>query len=259
MDRHNYYRITYHLITTLKQDPRVLGLVALGSMAEVSRKPDRWSDHDFFVITEPGAQEDFRTNRNWLPDPERIVLHARETAHGVKTLYDDGHLLEFAVFDADELHVARANDYRVLFDRADITAHMAQISTPPDSTPPVDPAREFALLLAVLHVGAGRYARGEQISAHAFVKSHALHHLLRLLTHLHGADHTARDTLDPLRRFEQAFPDKGAAINAALLRPTPETALALLDIAVRHAQDTLPDYPAAAVEVVREMLNGFVG
>jgi hypothetical protein len=56
-------------------------------MARRDYEPDRWSDHDFFVITTPGEQEAFRADPSWLPDRERIVLSYRETPHGVKALY----------------------------------------------------------------------------------------------------------------------------------------------------------------------------
>ena len=45
---------TRQLVQTLESDARVLGLVALGSMASETYR-DQWSDHDFWVITTPGA------------------------------------------------------------------------------------------------------------------------------------------------------------------------------------------------------------
>src|SRR5439155_1580337 len=103
----------------LATDERVLGLVALGSMSG-EPPPDQWSDHDFFVISRPGEQERMRTELSWLPDGEEIVLAYRETAHGVKVLYRDAHLLEFAVFDPEEMSVARINRFRVLLDRGGV-------------------------------------------------------------------------------------------------------------------------------------------
>lgn len=100
----------------------MLGLVAVGSMAS---GPDPWSDHDFLVIAEPGATEALRTDPTWLPHHERLVLHFRETGHGVKAVYDDGHLVEFAVFAPDEIGLALMNRTRVLLDRADVTARVA--------------------------------------------------------------------------------------------------------------------------------------
>ncbi len=79
-----YEAFTESLRVRLEEDPRVLGLVALGSMARQDYEPDRWSDHDFFVITRSGEQEAFRGDRSWLPRSDRIVLSYRETPHGVK-------------------------------------------------------------------------------------------------------------------------------------------------------------------------------
>ncbi|HEY0372989.1 MAG TPA: hypothetical protein VGD79_13370, partial [Thermoanaerobaculia bacterium] len=112
----NYHAFTDQLAATLTADPRILGLIALGSMAEVGgRLPDRYSDHDFFVITQHA--EAFRATTEWLPHAGRIALWFRETPHGCKAVYDDGHLVEYAVFTPDELQLARVNDYRVLLDR----------------------------------------------------------------------------------------------------------------------------------------------
>jgi hypothetical protein len=75
-------------------------------MADRDYAPDEWSDHDFFVITPPGGQEALREDLSWLPRADRVALSFRETGHGLVVLYDDGHLLEFAVFELDELALA---------------------------------------------------------------------------------------------------------------------------------------------------------
>jgi hypothetical protein len=64
MNSADYHRFSEELRSGLQQDERVLGLVALGSMAEWDYLPDAWSDHDFFVVTQPGTQEAFRNE--WL-------------------------------------------------------------------------------------------------------------------------------------------------------------------------------------------------
>lgn len=251
-----YHYFTRRLQANLEADARVTGLVALGSMAEDSRLPDAWSDHDFFVITVPDVQEDLRRDLGWLPDHDQIVLRIRETAHGLKVLYGSGHLLEFAVFDEAELATVKANDYRVLLDRAAITPIMAQISRPQQSERDYDAARDFAMVIALIYVGAGRYARGEQLSAHAFIKLYVLHHLLPLLAHLLDSENKTRlDNLDAFRRFEQVFPQAGAEINQALLLPPLEAAQALLTVAECCARPALPDYPAQAVQTVRDYLE----
>ena len=129
MQLHQYRAFTATLADTLARDPRVVGLIALGSMAEQDYLPDRWSDHDFFVITKPGAQEAFRADLAWLPDHQRIAFRLREGPHALRVVYDTGHILELVVFDADEMNGAYANRYRVLIDRGDVTARIAAVAT----------------------------------------------------------------------------------------------------------------------------------
>src|SRR3954451_8401798 len=105
----DYRAFTEELRTRLTDDERVIGLVALGSMADRDYSPDEWSDHDFFVITEPGGQEALRVDLDWLPRREEVALAMRETEHGLLVLYEDGHMLEFAVFDLDEIALAGVN------------------------------------------------------------------------------------------------------------------------------------------------------
>src|SRR6266478_1296167 len=159
MDRDAYGRFSERLRERLAADERVLGLVALGSMSG-EPPPDRWSDHDFFVISRPGEQERMRTELSWLPDGEEIVLAYRETAHGVKVLYRDAHLLEFAVFDPEELSVARVNRFHVLLDRGGIADRMRALRERTagdlaDRRP--DPRWLAGQMLTALLVGAGRY------------------------------------------------------------------------------------------------------
>ena len=117
MDINTYNIFTQSLFANLRRDHRVLGLVAVGSMAGTLTQPDEWSDHDFLAVTAPGAEEEYRTSTHWLPEYRPIVLHLRETAHGVKVLYDDGHLLEYAFFNAEDFHLVKINSYRILIDR----------------------------------------------------------------------------------------------------------------------------------------------
>lgn len=255
MDIHAYNAFTEQLITNLTPDPRVLGLVALGSMAQQSRLPDAWSDHDFFVITQAGVQESFRQDVSWLPNAAYIVINVRETAHGLRVVYQNGHLIEFAIFDEQELHLAKVNDYRVLFDRATIAAQMVQI-VEDSSRSSFDAARSMAMFLGQLIVGAGRAARGEVLSAHQIIKQLALVDLLALLeAYLPAPDKAPLDNFNPTRRFEQVYPALGAQINAMLLQPPIAAAQSLLELADRHLRAVLPDYPTQAVEVTRRYLE----
>lgn len=237
----------------------MLGLVALGSMAGEDTKPDRWSDHDFFVVVRTGEQEPFRTGLSWVPDASDLVLTYRETAHGLKALYRNGHLLEFAVFDPEELHLAKVNRYRVLFDRGGIAEAMARVrqeTVTAISAPGMGDRERFGQFLANLLVAGARAARGERLSARQLI-GYALQHLILLLArHVpKEADHPL-DDLDPSRRFERSWPTLGRDLDAALEAPAGEAARGLLEIARRELAGRLAGYPAEAVETVEMGLEG---
>lgn len=200
----DYRAFTEQLVATLTADPRILGLVALGSMAERGRLPDAFSDHDFFVIAEDA--EGLRGTTEWLPDAERIAFWFRETAHGCKAVYDDGHLAEYAVFTPDELQLARVNDYRVLLDREHIEERMADVARRRDAPP----SREWlhGMFLAHVLVAAAREQRGEILSARWL-----LAHAMRFLAQILGG---GNDDLDPLRRFPHADLERATSAGALL-------------------------------------------
>lgn len=256
MKPEQYRAFITQLSANLQADERARALILVGSTADQSHAPDEWSDHDFFVITTSGTQEHFRTQFDWLPDYQSIVLTVRETEHGLKVLYDSGHLLEFAIFDAEEVDNARVNDYSVAFDRADITGKIQQQAVPAGVMPysTTDRSRDMKMVLCLLVVGAGRVRRGEAISGQLFIRSHALRHLLQILAQTLPADDKSRlDNLDPFRRVEQVFPELGAEINAAISRPPLDAALGLLDIYEQYLCD-LDGFSVEAVATVRRFL-----
>ena len=253
MTPEDYAKFTERLRERLADDERVLGLVALGSMAAIDYVPDAWSDHDFFVIVASGEQARFRTDLSWLPDRERVAFSFLETEHGVKVVYDDGHLLEFAVFDDRELDLARVNRYRVLLDRGDLERRMGElraVTVRATEGSARDDVWLFGQFLTNLLVGVGRYWRGERLSGHAFVKKHAVNHLLVLLARHAPAERASLlDDLDPWRRFDLVHERLGAEIDALLGEPVPVAASGLLDLAVREL-GRVPAFPAAAADLV---------
>jgi hypothetical protein len=138
------------------------------------------------------------------------VLWHRETAHGMKAIWDDGHLAELAVFDPIELRLARVNRYRVLLDRADVAGQMRALreATAARGAAELPDERWVAgQFLGALLVGAGRAARGESLSGHVLVRSVALAHLLDLVRrHVPPAAGAVLDDLDPFRRVERGWP-----------------------------------------------------
>lgn len=254
MNTSDFQHFTTQLQQSASDDPQILGLIALGSMANLTRQ-DMWSDHDFFLIVETGLQEHYRQHLTWLPQYEEILFYFRETAHGLKVMYRNAHLIEFAVFDVAELSLARVNDYAVLVDKADLGQRMAPLQQASISSP-IHIQREFYHFLSLLQVGAGRVARGEVLSGQIFIKTYALGHLLRLLLALKPNANMARlDNLDVYRRFEQVFPEWGQELQDYLLQPPVECALSLLAF-IEREMNGLKELDKVAVDTIRGFLVG---
>lgn len=249
-----YRRYTRALIESLEGRSGVLGLVALGSMAERGETPDDYSDHDFFVIVEPSFAEAFRNSGEWLPNAGRVRLRYRETAHGVKAVYDDGHLIEFAVFTPEEIGLARVNRFRILIDRADIDQRMTQVVRATEAQLKAEAPSDGWLagqLLTDILVGASRAARGERLSG-ADRLYQATKWFLRLVER-HQPDESAphRDNLDVLRRVHLVHPKLGAELERSLSRPISERALLLLELTEREIAPRMPEFPIAALVAIR--------
>src|SRR5262245_52099496 len=126
MEQRAYEQFTRTLVERLSADERVLGLIALGSMADPSRR-DEWSDHDFWVITGTGAQQFFLTDLSWLPNASEIILEFRQGDQYQTVLYRDGHSVEFAVFDREQMTYGKTIQYAVLLDKAGLAPDLSRI------------------------------------------------------------------------------------------------------------------------------------
>jgi hypothetical protein len=249
MNPEEHARFTDELLARVSALPQAVGLVALGSMSGEPPLADAFSDHDFFVVTQPGAQEHLRQDLSWLAAPERIALAYRETGHGVNVLLVDGHLLEFAVFDLEELRLARVNRFRVLLDRGGVLARMHEVRAETVRRSEAERSGEDWLVgqfLVQLVTGSGRFARGERLAGHARVKGVALQRLLELLGRA-APNPAALDNLDPVRRFEQGSPELSARLERALALDTPDAAIALFRIAHEALSERIPPRAAQAV------------
>jgi hypothetical protein len=119
MNSIDYQNFLNELISTLEADPRVWGLIALGSTADATSH-DEWSDHDFWMITSPGVQSHYLDTYVWLPLAPNILMTVR---HGVSyrtVLYRNQHKVEYAVLDPKETVGGKIDRFQVLIDHHDI-------------------------------------------------------------------------------------------------------------------------------------------
>jgi hypothetical protein len=244
-----YRAFTRALTERVRDDKRAIGLVAVGSMADRDYPPDEWSDHDFFVITSPGVQEELRNDLAWLPEQDRIALSVRETDHGLLVIYDDGHLLEFAVFDLDEIALAGVNRYRVLLDRGGVADRIEEVAANPRE--PRDDLFLFGKTVTAVLVAAGRGRRGEKLSA-AFLVTWATTFLTRLLIRtLPTENRSLLDSFDSLRRFECAYPELGAELGEIVRLDPADAGRALLELLEREVRPLRPDLPWRALDGIK--------
>ena len=179
-------------------------------------------------MTAPGVAAALRDDLSWLPDAERIVMVFADTEHGRCVVYDDGHMIEMAALDEDELHVLSVNDHRLLLDRGGIAAQIATLAdhtaTRVSTTDPSG-SRRRDVIVNELIIGLGRFARGEHLSAHECIRANAITPLVGLIRDLVPTDHhDLSDNLDPYRRLEQTHPDLAKRLSLALTRDIPELA-----------------------------------
>jgi lincosamide nucleotidyltransferase len=220
------------LLDSVRERPEVIGLIFVGSAAATERV-DQHSDQDFFLVVHEGTAEGFRKNLSWLPNHGQIALHPRETAHGLKVVYQNGDVLEFAVFQDSELELAAANDYRVDLDRKDIADRMEKIakrSIPAE----VNRSQEFELFLSLILIGVGRARRGEVLAAEQHIKAYALNNALRLIRLVRPVSASKKDSLNAYRRFELDYPELGGELGEVLLMPTEESAKSLAVLVLRE-------------------------
>jgi len=257
MDADRYRAFLDHLVQAAVDDDDIIGLVALGSTAGRHRAPDRWSDHDIWIITCDGAASSFREDATWLPEAGRIVGRFVETQHGRSIVYDDGHLVELAVFDDRELEIARANDYRVLYDAGGIEQRIAAIATRTrDEAATAGGRAPSSRFIVDLIIGLGRCGRGELLSANALIRGSAPGALAGAIAEAApNPDLPVLDNLDPHRRFEIAYPDVAARIQAALGAPLVTTATVLTDI----AEELLLDRATAITEATLAAVRAAIG
>ncbi len=263
MDERIYEEFTQTLLERLAGEESVLGLVALGSMADPTRR-DQWSDHDFWIITQSGAQERFLGDLAWLPHAPDIILPFRQGTQYYTVLYRNGHSIEFAVFDRVQMQHGKTERYRVLFDKANIAADMQQIHAQTltairtEQSAMSDPVLLNYFFLQLL-VGVQRHLRGEFLSSQKSIFFSAVNNLLDLIQRYLAPQNPAMgDQFDIRRHFEQVYPSLAEELHACLGLAGPAAALGLLLFIDKHLAPVLPDYPQKLADVTRESIDHLI-
>ena len=253
----NFLAYSQALTDSLEPREDVTGLLFLGSAADHTRV-DEWSDHDFFVVTKDGKAEGYRQDLSWLPKASEIAISPRETAHGLKVVYEDGQVLEFAVFDESEFDaIGGVNDHLIAIDKTDIAARLEPIIA--RSVPkPANLPTTFELFLSQLLIGVGRARRGEILIASQHVRSWAMANavtMLRAWAEIDPSSTAKTDTLNGFRRFEQQYPKLGARLEEITQMPVEACAKELLHLIQPFVVDHLDEKHQHQIYVVRHRLN----
>lgn len=235
--------------------PGAHGLVFLGSAAAGHRR-DRWSDHDFLALVEEEHAESARANLEWLPDPQRVLCVAREGELGFSVLYDDGHVLEFAVGTTQELAAAPLDEAKLMFGDTRMRDFVDAGQDRLAALPAIDPANEVALAYIKLLIGYGRACRGERIAAGRFVRGWAVDHLLRAIrARILPAGAARSDPLDPSRRFDAAYPHIATQLDHALAQPIEQSARDVAMLARVVLEHGWKEFPTTTAERVQSLLR----
>lgn len=254
-----FAEISAGLIAAVQSHSDLVGLVLLGSAAEsAASRRDEWSDHDFFALARAGTGAVVRGSLDWLPDQDHLVLTAQEGEIGFVALYDDGHVLEFALSEVSDLSGALACDASVVIDDdcGAVTALIDQSRERAASADAFDPENDIRLVLTKLLIGVGRLRRGERLVANTFIRTWAVQRLARAVRGRYPERSSAlRDAIDPERRFEQDFPEWGVRIGDALDLEAEACAHALFILLREELEPGWWEFPTAAADAVARRLG----
>ena len=156
----------------------VLAFIGLGSMHDLTRL-DAYSDIDFFILVQ--SQQDkkiYMEDMSWL-DVHPIIFSYIETRDGLKVMYEDGILLEFAVFTMDELKLIPFQEGTIYYKKPFIEEH--DLKPQLEQSHPFDLNKTISNCLSNLYVGLLREHRGEHVSAFLMIQVYATSQLLKIL------------------------------------------------------------------------------
>jgi hypothetical protein len=252
MEADEFVDYTERLRASLESIPEVVGLITLGSTCDSTLR-DEWSDHDFWIITEPGVQDHLVEDLSWLPHYQNIAITVQHGKHRRTIVFRNRHKVEFAIFDASEIDSGRIERYRVLIDRNQISELIARVY---EDTRKQAQIRPDALenLCETVWSACERHSRGELLSARQYVDGFAVNKLLSLIDDSEPDDRR-KDVLDPRRRLELRSPSLAAELLALRNLPVPETAFHVLTIAERELKLKAPTLAWDKVTMVQEWIS----
>ena len=256
MDVAEYELYVEELRSRLLADPQVRGLMVVGSTADADKR-DAWSDHNFWVITEPGAQDRYLDSTSWLPSADQIILTARHGAAYRSVLYGNQHKIDYAVADEQGLASGTFEHFEVVFDRGEVLSH-AQSGFDKTRKDRIEILRHsftlqgFGILVWTAY---GRAVRGEPLSARNFLEL-ATDVLLNLLcVHTSLGRVPSIDSLDPRRRLERNNPRLAQELLGILTNETLPACQRLLTLAERELRDRAPTLGWEEIDQVKSWIG----
>lgn len=190
---------------SLAHSGHALALIGLGSVGTELDRLDEYSDLDFFAVVEPTYKSRYILHPDWLYAAHPIAFAFPNTADGYKLLYADGVFCEMAVFEPYELKAASFARGRIVWQRTDFDAALAE---PQPRPAPKPPTLEWLIgeALTNLYVGLGRYRRGEKLSAQRFIQHYAVDRVVELMARVETEAPAYRDAFANERRVEVRYP-----------------------------------------------------
>jgi hypothetical protein len=251
-----YQDFLNELVATLEADPVVVGLIALGSTADAASR-DRWSDHDFWLITSPGSQSKYLETFSWLPQADDILMTVSHGCSRRTVLYGNQHKAEYAVFDSTEAPGGKIERFQVLIDRRGIgrLAESIRLETYKERDSALARPDLLENLCLLLLTARERWERGEHLSSQKYIQF-SVDVFLDLLAAHDGLNRSqVADKLDARRRLEQMEPELGEGLGRMVALSPAEAGVALIDLARRELRASAPELAWAKVSVVRRWLQ----
>ncbi len=230
MDKNSLLERLKQVAESVKNTGDALAFLALGSVGKETQRIDEFSDLDFFVICKEDKKDRFIRQVDWLTAIRPAAFYFQNTRDGLKFVFEDGILCEFAIFTETEFRTALYSEGRFLWKDDAFQVYESTAKKEPEYLSG-DEAYFIGEALTNLYVGMGRYLRGEKMSAFSFVQNYAVHHVLSLICQKFPSEKPFMDVFNTERRFEirySRFSNDIAQMTQGY-NHTPESAEAILN------------------------------